>query len=107
MKEFITSNGIRMAEGELFNWIKDNTVTLDISIGNMEKMHTFSYDTRKQILSLFEIGYGSDYCNDFYCETLLDAEKIVVGFAKANKCELLPINVKPEIVIGAKEPFLK
>lgn len=95
-----------MVEGDLFNWQKDDPFNISIEIGESGKMHCFSYDTQKQILSLFEMHYSSDYCNDFFCETLLDAEKIVIGFAKGNKYEILPIYEKPGIIISKKDPYL-
>lgn len=106
MKEFVSSNGVPMVEGELFNWQKDDPFNISISIGTMSKMYVFGYDIQKKILSMFEMTYGTDYINEFYFEELVDAEKVVVAFGKANKYEILPLYEKPGIIISKKDPFL-
>lgn len=105
MREFITPEAIKMVEGESLNWKKENPFTITISVSTVEgRVHCFEYEIAKKMLSLFEESPSSYYIVDFYCE-IPDAEKIIVAFAKANKSGILPLYIKPEIII-TDEPFL-
>jgi len=95
METFTSSNGLKMVEGELYNWTvepvyhdKPEPFGYCIHVGSLAEMFQCLYMPDEEILSICSIAYSSDEVFRFYCATLWDAEVIVHAYIKANEFDI-------------------
>lgn len=95
MKEFLTSNGIKMVECEIYNWKiepiyygKDTPFGYCIHMGDMAEMYQAFYMPDEKKLSLCSTAYSSDEVFHFHCEDLKEAEIIVHSYIKGNNFDM-------------------
>lgn len=80
---------MELQTGTLFNWRIEGENLLFITAG-FSPLYGCMYHVDTKILSIYDYSESSDMCFSFYCETLFDAEKLVISFCKGNSIEILP-----------------
>lgn len=95
MKEFTSSNGIKMVVGKLFNWKIEPIYTGEanpfgyaINLGGLSEMYTAFYLPDEKQLSFGSMAWSSDDIYIFYSEDIYAAELIVDAFVKGNGFEI-------------------
>jgi hypothetical protein len=95
MKEFTSSNGMKMVEGELFNWKiepiyhgKEVPFAYSMHVGCMSDMYQALYHPDEEILSICSLAYSSNETFKFYCMDIWTAELIVHAFIKGQDIDI-------------------
>ena len=95
MKEFVSSNGLNMVAGEVYNWQvcpvyhdKPEPFVYVIHMGGLALMYQALYDPKTEMLSLCNTAYSSDEVFKFYCTNIWEAEIVVHAFIKGNEIDM-------------------
>ncbi len=95
MKEFTSSNGLKMVVGKLFNWKVEqiyrdtpNPIGYAIYLGGLSEMYCAFYLPDEKELSFSKMKWSSDDVCLFYCEDIYVAETFVEAFIKGNEFEI-------------------
>lgn len=106
MKEFLSTNGIKMIEGYEFNWEivpvyieQEQPIVYVIYLGSIATMYGAQYNPETKILSLCDTAYSSYEVFKFHCETIKDAETIVTAFVKANDIDMSHTIYKTKVML--------
>ena len=98
-KEYTSSNGVEMIEGDTLNWQKysyyedkEEPFILYMAVGKPSKMYGVNYHYDKDFVTIFENDYDSENSMSFSCKNIEEAERLVVSFVDANEdFEILPL----------------
>jgi len=97
---------MKIIKGTLFNWKHNIDVIeyLSIAVG-LSPLYDCNYNPNAKILTIFKYDSEDDSL-DFYCETQLDAEKIVMSFCKARQYEIWPAyKIENAVTINTDAPL--
>ena len=85
-KTYTSSNGVKMVRGKNFDWEKYGKTIFSISLSGEDYFltHEFWYETESKTLNI-----GKEEIS-FYCETLEDAENLVLLCVKGTESLEIP-----------------